>query len=393
MKLQSGQRFTLSSVMGSALDFEIRVHFKAPFGIDVSIFGVNQSEKLFSDDYMVYFNQPKSPNDAITMTHSSIGSIFNFNLNRHLQKAVEKFVVCATVDSPNGTMRDIQEGSIELVRNGNILAVFPITPDLFISEKAVMLAQVYFKNEWRFGAVGQGFNGGLPALVEHFGGEVADTPIQAPKPIQPPPEPKQTKINLSKIKLDKNNPTINLTKKDSGFGRISVNLNWNQKPQSLIKSIMGAKAVDLDLCALVKYRDEGIFAIQALGNRFGEYTRFPYLSLDGDDRAGTISTGENLFINGDKWDHIERIVIFAAIYEGAPSWSATDGVVTIKIPHQPEIEVRMSDDSNLRVCAIVELKNESGGIKANREIRYFDDIADLDRHYKFGFRVVQGSKK
>lgn len=392
MRLQAGQRFTLSSVLGASLSFDVRVRFVSPFEIDVSIFGVSQNEKLFSDDYMVYFNQPNSPNNAIVMLREQQGTTFKFDLNRHLEKAVEKFVICATVDSPNATMKNIHSGVVELLLHGNVVATFPITPELFVSEKAVMLAQVYFKGEWRYGAVGQGFNGGLPALVEHFGGEVADSPMHTPKPVQPPSAPKETTINLSKIKLDKNNPSINLTKKSTGFGRISVNLNWNQKPASLMKSLMGAKAIDLDLCALVKYRDRQIFAIQALGNRFGEYERFPYLELDGDDRAGTISTGENLFINGDKWDQIERIVIFAAIYDGAPSWSATDGVVTIKIPQQPEIEVRMSDDSNQRICAILELNNESGSIKANREVRYFDDLKKLDKHYKFGFQIVAGSK-
>lgn len=392
MRLQAGQRFTLSSVLGSSLNFDVRVKFNAPFDVDVSIFGVNQNEKLFSDEYMVYFNQPNSPNNVISMSNSSQGTNFKFDLNRHLEKAVEKFVICATVDSPNATMKNIHSGELEIILHGKVLAIFPITPELFVSEKAVMLAQVYFKGEWRFGAIGQGFNGGLPALVEHFGGEVAESPIQAPKPVQPPPIPKESTINLSKVKLDKNNPSINLTKKSSGFGRISVNLNWNQKPTSLFKSFMGAKAIDLDLCALIEYRDGQICAIQALGNRFGSYERFPYLFLDGDDRAGTISTGENLFINGDKWDQIDRIVIFAAIYDGVPSWSATDGVVTIKIPQQPEIEVRMSDDSNKRICAILELKNASGSIKANREVRYFDDIKKLDKYYKFGFNIVAGSK-
>lgn len=392
MRLQAGQRFTLSSVLGSSLNFDVRVKFNAPFDIDISIFGVNQNEKLFSDDYMVYFNQPNSPNNTISMVREQQGTTFKFDLNRHLEKAVEKFVICATVDSPNYTMKNIQSGELELLQHGNVLATFPITTELFVSEKAVMLSQIYFKNEWRFGAVGQGFNGGLPALVEHFGGEVANSPLQAPKQVQPPPMPTQSTINLSKIKLDKSNPSINLTKKSSGFGRISVNLNWNQKPANLVKSFMGAKPIDLDLCALIKYRNNNIYAIQALGNRFGEYERFPYLFLDGDDRAGTISSGENLYINGDKWDEIERIVIFAAIYDGAPSWSATDGVVTIKIPQQPEIEVRLSDGSNHRLCAILELKNDTGSIKANREVRYFDDLRKLDKHYRFGFEIVAGSK-
>jgi hypothetical protein len=40
-----------------------------------------------------------------------------------------------------------------------------------------MLGDIYRKNgEWRFNAFGQGFNGGLSALLEHFGGEEDTTP-------------------------------------------------------------------------------------------------------------------------------------------------------------------------------------------------------------------------
>lgn len=390
MNLQAGQKTTLSSLMGPSLQFELRVTFNAPFEIDVTAFGLNGQEKLFSDDYMVYFNQPVAPNSAVVLSKSGQTTRFKFDLSRHNQSAVEKFVVCAAVDSPNHTMKNITNGNVEIVANGSVVANFPISPSLFVAEKAVMLGQVYLKNEWRFGAIGQGFNGGLPALVEHFGGEVSDEPVM-PKPVEPP-KPQST-INLSKVKLDKQNPSINLTKTTAGFGRISVNLNWNQNPPSLKKSFFSRnKAVDLDLCALIKYKTEGIYAIQALGQRFGDYDRHPYVFLDGDDRAGTISQGENLFINGDKWDKIERIVVFAAIYDGVASWSDTDAVINMVIPNQPEIEVRLSDSSNHRICAIIELTNQGGSIRANREVRYFNDIGDMDRHYKFGFRIVNGSK-
>lgn len=405
MNLQAGQKTTLASLMGAAMQFEIRVTFSAPFEIDVTIFGLNSQDKLYSDDYMIYFNQPVSPNSAVVLSKSGQTTRFKFDLARHNQSAVEKYVICAAVDSPNKTMKNISSGNVEIVANNNVVAVFPIIPSMFISEKAVMLGQVYRKNEWRFGAIGQGFNGGFPALVEHFGGEVepeppktttqsasVPTPVKtttAPNPVQSAP----SNINLSKIKLDKNNPTISLTKKSSGFGRIGINLNWNQTPPSLVKSFFNRnQAVDLDLCALIKFKDGSKYAIQALGKRFGDFDRYPFVFLDGDDRAGSISQGENLYINGDKWDNIERILVFAAIYEGVASWSDTDGVINIKIPSQPELEVRLADNSNANICAIIELHNQGGTIKANREVRYFHDIGAMDRHYSYGFRIVNGSK-
>jgi tellurite resistance protein TerA len=68
-----------------------------------------------------------------------------------------------------------------------------------------------------------------------------------------------------------------------------------------------------------------------LGNRFGRFEIKPFIQLDADDRTGSSVQGEN-HINGNQWDQIERIVIYAYIYQGAAQWAATDGVVTIKIP-------------------------------------------------------------
>ncbi|MEG0488391.1 MAG: tellurium resistance protein, partial [Acinetobacter sp.] len=211
----------------------------------------------------------------------------------------------------------------------------------------------------------------------------------------PTPTPTSSTINLSKIKLDKSNSTINLTKKGSGFGKILVNLNWNKaqpKSQSFFQKLSGSNSIDLDLGAMIQLKNGDIDLVQPLGNRFGRFEQKPFIQLDGDDRTGTAVNGENLHINGNQWDQIERIVIYTYIYKGAAQWAATDGVVTIKIPDQPEIEVRLTEGNQLTTCAIVELKNVNGAIQANREVLYFKDQQFLDQHYRFGFRWTQGSK-
>ena len=43
----------------------------------------------------------------------------------------------------------------------------------FSGERAIVAGELYRKNgDWKFSAVGRGFNGGLRALVESFGGVV-----------------------------------------------------------------------------------------------------------------------------------------------------------------------------------------------------------------------------
>ena len=80
------------------------------------------------------------------------------------------------LSNDQATMQNIQSGQIDLVnQQGEVLAIYQLNASDFSQEKAVMLIEIYFKNDlWRIAAIGQGFNGGLKALVRHFGGEVTE---------------------------------------------------------------------------------------------------------------------------------------------------------------------------------------------------------------------------
>ena len=92
----------------------------------------------------------------------------------------------AAIDG-NGTMRAIGQSAMTL---GDAVR-FPWSGADFQDEKAVIVGEIYRKDGvWRFGAVGQGFNGGLSALLAHFGGAEAAPRAPAPAPAAcaaPPP--------------------------------------------------------------------------------------------------------------------------------------------------------------------------------------------------------------
>ena len=85
-------------------------------------------------------------------------------------------------------------------------------------------------------------------------------------------------------------------------------------------------------------------------------------------------------------------MIYTYIYQGVPNWAATDAVVTIELPNQPPIEVKLTEGGRLGTCAIVELVNQNGMIQANREVRYFKDQSYVDDYYRFGFNWSAGTK-
>ena len=125
-----------------------------------------------------------------------------------------------------------------------------------------------------------------------------------------------------------------------------MNLNWNRQGESkqgFLNKLMNKGSIDLDLGAMIRLKNGYRDLVQPLGNAFGEYHHQPYIELEGDDRTGAQAQGENLFINGDEWDKIERIVIYTYIYQGVPNWAATDAVVTIELPNQPPIEVQLTE--------------------------------------------------
>lgn len=196
-------------------------------------------------------------------------------------------------------------------------------------------------------------------------------------------------VSLGKVRLEKPGQAVSLEKRATGFGEILLNLQWSRGK----RGFFARKAIDLDLGCLFELADGTKSAVQALGKAFGDYVNAPWIELSGDDRTGDDSDGATIRINGAHWADIRRIAVFAHIYDGAPNWQQTDGVVTVAVPDQPPIEVRMTEGRNdRRLCGVVLLEHERGGIKATRIVEYFNDRREFDDRFGWGLRWVAGSK-
>jgi tellurite resistance protein TerA len=354
--------------------------------VDFSCFGLDKEQKLTNDAYMTFFNQPKTPCGAVELSIPSGDSAgFLCNLNK-LPSTIDRLVFTAAIDGSE-TMGQIQTGYLRFLVAGKEIARFSFSGTDFQNEKALMLGELYRKEgAWRFSAVGQGFDGGLNALVKHFGGEVLEE--HKVPPTLPP------KVSLSKIILEKQGDKISLEKpsNSSGHGRIICNLNWTLGNQN--KGFFGkSKGIDLDLGCLYELSNGTKHVVQALGNSFGSYDHSPYIHMAGDDRSGASTDGEFLYVNGNHLSDIKRICIFAFIYEGVVNWTQANAVVTITIPEQPVIEVRLdTHQSNSNMCAIAMLENNAGELKLTKLGKYFRGHQELDKHYKWGMRWSTGSK-
>jgi tellurite resistance protein TerA len=208
-------------------------------------------------------------------------------------------------------------------------------------------------------------------------------------------------VNLSKVTLTKNAPSVSLTKSGAATGQLLVNLNWNARPPQqsgggMYQQWGAAPGIDLDLGCLYEFTDGSKGVVQALGNSFfsRNYGQSPIISLDGDDRSGANSAGENLRIDLSRVNEIRRILVFAFIYEGVPNWAAADGVVTMYPAQGAPIEVRLDEsDPRAPMCAIALLTNTGQDLSVHREVRYIHGGQDvLDQSYGWGMQWSAGRK-
>ncbi|WP_166112594.1 TerD family protein [Pseudoalteromonas sp. Z9A5] len=342
--------------------------------VDISVFCLGENGKVHNDDGMVFYGAPKSPCGTINIQSKAIlVDLENVPSN------IEKFSITATVDNDT------------FASQSNISFTGPDFECQFDtdgrSESALILLEIYKRNNsWKVKFVGQGFNGGLKPLAEHYGVDIADEPVV--KPSSPKPAPVTTPaptVNLSKISLTKSSPKVDLIKKAGSLGLIKVNLNWEKGKSSFFSS-----GIDLDLGAFIELKNGDKSIVQALGNRF-EYS--PYIKLLADDRTGDSSNGEWIHIDGNNINNVKRIIIFTFIYSGSPNWDKANAVVTLHVPDMPPIETQLNEtSSNTGFCAIAELTVKNNTVAVERLNRFFKGHADCDKAYGWGFKWSAGSK-
>lgn len=192
--LQRGQRLPLSSVTTQAR-LTLRVHLPGIQSADLSVFGLNEARLLSDDRYFIFYNQPSSPEGAITLDLNS--QSFQIDLER-VPLGIHRLLLAATSDQQ--TFRELQRGTVSLEDAQRQGAHFEVQGSMFESEQAVMLLELYrHQGSWRVMGVGQGFNGGLQALLESLGGEVAAVVVPEVGAPTPPLAPTWKPLETAQI--------------------------------------------------------------------------------------------------------------------------------------------------------------------------------------------------
>lgn len=392
----------------------VRVISNSP--ADISAFCLYADGKVSGDADMIFYGNKRSNDQTVVLVDEGTNTTFTVNLPK-VNQLIQKVAFSCTCN-PGQVVSSLGRLSIQIEHNNSVLLQANI--DLKgRTEAALILGELYRRNnEWKFRFTSQGFNGGLKPLAEFYGIEIAEdqTPptstAQQPnqKPIASQAQPSQPRstfqqvqqpivqqaaVNLSKVSLTKNNPTINLTKRNT-YGLIKVNLNWHRdttKSKGMFNGAFGNSGIDLDLGAFIRLKSGRTDIVQALGNAFGSTQSSPFVHLLADDKTGTSSTGEWMHINGEHWKEIDEILVFAFIYKGVPDWTKTDGVVTIQVPNEPPVETRLTEGGRSNnMCAVARLTNQDGALRVQRLDTYFAGHKALDDAYGWGFNWRTGTK-
>lgn len=173
-EFQRGHKARISDLTAGT-DLYVGVQITAPgLTVDISCFGLDADERLSDDRYFVFYNQPKSPEEAVHLLGAQAGDTESFRVTlEKIPSHIRKLSFTAAIDGA-GQMSRIDSGYLRIVAGGEEVARYAFDGSEFSTERAVMLGDFYVRDVWRFAAVGQGFDGGLEALLKNFGGEVLE---------------------------------------------------------------------------------------------------------------------------------------------------------------------------------------------------------------------------
>ncbi len=152
----------------------------ASFDLDTAAFLLGADRKTTSDADFVFYGNLKHPSGSVehlgdNLTGEGEGDDEQIKVNlAEIPASIEKVAFTATIydaEARNQNFGQVSNAFIRVVNEdtGEELIRYDLCEDFSI-ETAVVVAEIYRHNgEWKFNAIGGGFQGGLKALCQNFG--------------------------------------------------------------------------------------------------------------------------------------------------------------------------------------------------------------------------------
>jgi tellurium resistance protein TerD len=150
------------------------------FDLDASAFMIGSNSKCLSEDFFVYFNNPKSKDGAVESSGddrtggSSDGDDETLSVEiDKIDSRVEQILFVVTIYDYENRKQNFGQVKNSFIRiyntlNNEELCRYDLEED-FSVESAIEFGRLYRRGgEWRFEAMGNGYRGGLEALVTKY---------------------------------------------------------------------------------------------------------------------------------------------------------------------------------------------------------------------------------
>jgi len=180
INLQKGQRENLDApkfTVGLGWDTNSSATGEG-FDLDASIFILGENGKLVADDYFVFYNNKKSPDEAVIHTGDNLtgeGSGDDEQIKVDLTKinaAAKEICIVVTIheaETRRQNFGQVRNSFIRIVdEQNNELVKYELDEDFSI-ETAVEFGRIYNRSgQWKFEAVGMGMKGGLQDYLNKY---------------------------------------------------------------------------------------------------------------------------------------------------------------------------------------------------------------------------------
>lgn len=305
MQLLKGQKVDITKETNiSAITFSFGWSaVNAEMGIDAAAFLLSERGVCERDEDFIFYGNPVSQDGAVAHASAIQGDKESITVYlSRLPLQVARIALTLTIyegEQLNHRMKDVSAPYVKIQdrQSGGELYRFDYGADLS-EETAIVVGELYRHNgEWKFSAVGSGFNGGLAALCVHYGLEVAEPgsaevaaaaeavdAVEAAVPAKPqepavitaPPaeaEPEKKGV-LSTIDLRKRIVQFTLEKKQliGVKARVGIVLDISGSMRDLYARGVVQEVVERILAVASKFDDNGSLDVWVYDN---EFSRLP----------------------------------------------------------------------------------------------------------------------
>lgn len=179
--LPKGANTVVSAPLDAVLHVELR--WTAPSAteeLDLFILLLDSSGRISDNSDIIFYNQPEHPGGSARYTGrdgTGIGHAHKAELVLgSLPAAVHTVAIAAALDSKTSQLGMLD--SLDLSVSSAQGTVCNVRGEGLVAERVVVVAEIYRRNgDWKIRSVSQGWTGGLPDLLTHYG---ADLDNQAP---------------------------------------------------------------------------------------------------------------------------------------------------------------------------------------------------------------------